>query len=137
MAYYCVRQQDASDCGAACLATVAKQYGLKVKIAKIREASGTDRYGTNIYGMINAAKYFGFNAKGVRGNQESIFEKFPLPCIAYVVVNEQSLHYIVIHKITKNKLVIADPAKGIVKLSPEEFLGYANQERFQNISGQE
>jgi len=33
------------------------------------------------------------------------------------------LHYVVIHKISKKKIIIADPGVGIVKLKPEEFFG--------------
>ena len=71
--FYCIKQHDITDCGAACLATVSKQYGLFTSITKIREVDGT------------------------------------------------LLHYVVIHKITKKQVIIADPAKGIVKKSAEEF----------------
>ena len=42
MKYYCIKQHDITDCGAACLATVSKQYGLSTSITKIREIAGTD-----------------------------------------------------------------------------------------------
>ncbi|KIP21244.1 Lactococcin-G-processing and transport ATP-binding protein LagD [Anoxybacillus ayderensis] len=119
--YYCIKQHDIKDCGPACLATVCKQYGLKVPISKIREVAGTDKQGTNLYGLIKAAEQLGFTAKGVRGNQESLFQPFPLPAIAHVIVNQSLLHYVVIHKITNKEIVIADPAEGLKKMSPEEF----------------
>ena len=46
MKYYCIKQHDITDCGAACLATISKQYGLNLSISKIREAAGTDKQGT-------------------------------------------------------------------------------------------
>lgn len=73
MAYYCVKQHDITDCGAACLATISKQYGLKLPISRIREFAGTDKRGTNVYGMIKAAEYLGFTAKGVKGNHDTFF----------------------------------------------------------------
>lgn len=88
---------------------------------KNTRSGGTDKQGTNILGLIKAAEKLGFTAKGVKGNQEAFFSQFPLPCIAHVVVNGSLLHYVVIHKITKKQIVIADPAKGIVKKTPEEF----------------
>lgn len=121
MKYYCVKQHDITDCGAACLATISKQYGLNLSISKIREVAGTDKQGTNAYGMIKAAEQLGFTAKGVKGNQEAFFSEFPLPAIAHVIVNGGLLHYVVIHKITKKKIIIADPAKGLVNYTPEEF----------------
>ena len=121
MKYYCIKQHDITDCGAACLATVAKQYGLKLPISKIREIAGTDKQGTNAYGVVKAAEQLGFTAKGVKGTKEAFFSEFPLPAIAHVVIDGKLLHYVVIHKITKKEVIIADPGKGIVKYSPEDF----------------
>lgn len=121
MHYYCVKQHDITDCGAACLATISKQYGLKLSISKIREAAGTDKQGTNAYGMIKAAEQLGFTAKGVKGNQDAFFGGFPTPAIAHVIVDGSLLHYVVVHKVTKEKIIIADPGKGIVKYNPDEF----------------
>lgn len=121
--YYCVKQHDITDCGAACLATISKQYGLKISISKIREAAGTDRQGTNAYGIIRAAEQLGFSAKGVKGDKEAFFSEIPLPCIAHMVIDGELLHYVVVHKITKKQIIIADPRDGIIKLTPEEFFG--------------
>lgn len=121
MKYTCIKQHDITDCGAACLATVSRQYGFKTSITKIRQIAGTDKLGTNAYGMVKAAEQLGFTAKAVKGNQDAFFSEFPLPAVAHVVREGGLLHYVVIHKITKSKVVIADPAKGIIKISPEEF----------------
>jgi ATP-binding cassette, subfamily C, bacteriocin exporter len=126
--YYCVKQHDITDCGAACLATISKQYGFRTSITKIREVAGTDKQGTNAYGVIKAAEKLGFSAKGVKGDKTAFFSEFPLPCIAHVVVDGALLHYVVIHKITKKEVIIADPGKGIVKLSPEELFGEESKE---------
>lgn len=121
MKYYCIKQHDITDCGAACLATISKQYGLNKSISKIREVAGTDKQGTNAYGMIKAAEQLGFTAKGVKGNQDAFFSDFPKPAIAHVVLDGKLLHYVVIHKVTKDKIIIADPANGIVNYTPDEF----------------
>lgn len=119
--YVCIKQHDITDCGAACLATISKQYGFHTSITKIREVAGTDKQGTNAYGVIKAAEKLGFTAKGVKGDQEAFFSEFPLPCIAHVIVEGKLLHYVVIHKITKKSIIIADPGKGLTKLKPDEF----------------
>ena len=121
MPYYCVKQHDITDCGAACLATVSKQYGLKVPVSRIREVAGTDKKGTNMNGLVKAAEQLGFSAKGVKGDQKALFSDFPLPAIAHVIIDGNLLHYVVIHKITKNKIVVADPARGVVNYKPEDF----------------
>ena len=104
MKYNCVRQHDITDCGAACLATISKQYGLKLPISKIREIAGTDKQGTNAFGMVKAAEKIGFTAKGVKGDRDAFLGKFPLPAIAHVIIHGNLLHYVVIHKITEKKL---------------------------------
>ena len=121
--YYCIKQHDITDCGAACLATISKQYGFRTTITKIREVAGTDKQGTNAYGVIKAAEKLGFSAKGVKGDKNAFFSEFPLPCIAHVITDGALLHYVVIHKITKKQVILADPGKGIVKITPEDFFG--------------
>ena len=121
MKYYCVKQHDVTDCGAACIATISKQYGLNLPISRIRETAGTDKQGTSAYGIIKAAEQLGFSAKGVKGDPEAFYSGFPLPAIAHVVLEGSLLHYVVIHKITKKQILIADPGKGLVKYTPEEF----------------
>ena len=128
MKYYCIKQHDITDCGAACLSTISKQYGYKTSITRIREVAGTDKQGTNVYGMIKAVEQLGFTAKGVKGDKNAFFSEFPIPCIAHVIVDGALLHYVVIHKITKEKVIFADPGNGLVKISAEEFFGEVHDE---------
>lgn len=121
MRYYCVKQRDITDCGAACLATISKQYGYHTSMEKIRKLAGTDQLGTNAYGLLQASEAMGFTAKAVKGDQEAFFSEFPLPAIAHTIEDGGMLHYVVIHKISKDKVVLADPAKGLVKTTPEQF----------------
>ncbi len=111
--YVCVKQHDITDCGAACLATVARSHGLKIPITTIRQYAGTDRRGTNVLGMIEAAQQLGFVAKGVKGNAEALGQ-IPLPAIAHVVIGDLQ-HYVVIHKVTDRQVIIADPAHSRAK----------------------
>ncbi|MBK0383049.1 peptidase domain-containing ABC transporter [Pedobacter sp. SD-b] len=116
-----IKQRDITDCGAACLASIASHYKLKLPVARIRQMAGTDKKGTNVLGMIEAAQKLGFEAKGVKGPFESLF-KIPLPAIAHVVVKEVLQHYVVIYKVTKQYVELMDPADGqIHKKSHEEF----------------
>jgi ABC-type bacteriocin/lantibiotic exporter with double-glycine peptidase domain len=62
-----VKQRDITDCGAACLCSIASHYNLKIPVARIRQLAGTDKKGTNILGLVEAAGKLGFLAKGVRG----------------------------------------------------------------------
>jgi ATP-binding cassette subfamily B protein len=111
---------DESDCGAAALATLALHHGMSIGLQQMRDLAGTDRQGTNLLGLVQAAEKLGFAAKGVQGPFEALPEA-PLPAIAHTV-NEQGLgHFIVVHKVEKDRVVVADPAKGIRTLSRDEF----------------
>jgi ATP-binding cassette subfamily B protein len=118
--YHCIKQHDITDCGAACIATIARQHGLKIPVTRIREVSGTDKKGTSAYGLVKAAKKLGFSAKGVKGEPEHLTGELPLPCIAHVIKGSL-LHYVVIHEITDKQIIVADPGEGIVKYKPEDF----------------
>ena len=116
-----VKQRDITDCGAACLASVAAYYNLKLPVARIRQLAGTDKKGTNVLGVVEAAEKMGLIAKGVKGDWQSLF-KIPKPSIAHVVVNERLQHFVVILNATEKHIEIMDPADGeIHKITHEEF----------------
>ncbi|MHB9925663.1 hypothetical protein CF057_00105 [Clostridium botulinum] len=87
--YICIKQHDYKDCGAACLATICKQYGLKYPISKIRQVAGTDKEGTSALGVIKTAEEVGFTDKSVKESKsEDLFSEIPLPCIAHMIIDE-------------------------------------------------
>ncbi|WP_143961323.1 peptidase domain-containing ABC transporter [Litoribacter populi] len=115
------KQRDITDCGAACLASVAAFYKLQLPVSKIRQYASTDQKGTNILGLIEAATKMGFSAKGVRGEFDALYE-IPKPSIAHVIVNKVLHHYLVIYKVTKTFVEIMDPGDGKVhKYTHEKF----------------
>jgi len=106
-----IKQRDITDCGAACLASISAHYKLYLPISKIRQYASTDKKGTNVLGLVEAAEKLGFEVKGVKGTMESI-PKIPLPAIAHVIVKEVLQHYIVIYKVSDKFIWIMDPGKG-------------------------
>lgn len=119
--YHCVKQHDLTDCGVACLATIAKQYGKATSISKLRHIASTDREGTTIYGLVEAAEKMSFTADAYEADIEDFKEEFPLPAIAHVVIDGGMSHFVVVHKIKKDSVLVADPAKGMVTYSFDEF----------------
>ncbi|PIE48935.1 MAG: peptidase C39 [Flavobacteriales bacterium] len=116
-----IKQHDITDCGAACLASIAAYYKLELPISRIRQYAGTDKKGTNVLGLIEAAQKLGFEAKGVRGEFDSLF-KIPKPAIAHVIVKEQLQHYVVIYEATKSHIKVMDPGTGkLHKKTHKEF----------------
>ena len=106
-----IKQHDISDCGAACLASVSAHYKLKLPIARIRQMASTDKRGTNILGLIEAAEKMGFSAKGVKGPFESLY-KIPSPAILHIVIKNILHHFVVFYGISKSHIIIMDPADG-------------------------
>jgi ABC-type bacteriocin transporter len=107
-----IKQRDITDCGATCLASIAMHYNLQLPVSRIRQYAGTDKRGTNVLGLIEAAERLGFQAKGAKGQLESL-AKIPLPAIAHVVLKNGLHHYVVIYKVTKKKLAYMDPGDGV------------------------
>lgn len=122
-----IKQRDQSDCGAACLATVANLYNLNYPISKIRAKAGTNQKGTSAYGLIKAAEDIGFNAQGVKAEIEDLNQDIKLPAIAHVI-KEDILHYIVIYKIKNTAIIIFDPAGGLKTIKKNKF-----KEKWTNI----
>ena len=117
MASIKIKQHDIKDCGAACLASIGNHYQVNLPIARIRQYAHTDKRGTNVLGIVEAAEKMGFTAKGVKGGMDSL-DKIPLPAIAHVVIKQHLQHYVVIYKVEKSKtesqskITVMDPAFG-------------------------
>ena len=119
-----MRQHDETDCGAACLGTIAQKYGLRMSIAQIRDMADTDIAGTNVLGLIKAANKMGFNARGVKGTID-LFKaesSISLPAIAHVVKDEKLLHFIVIFRIDEKYVHVGDPSSGKRKIEITDFI---------------
>lgn len=109
-----VKQRDVTDCGAACLKSVASHYGLNMPVARIRQFASTDEEGTNIVGMVEACEELGFMAKGVRGFLDSL-HRIPLPAVAHVVIEGHLHHFVVIYEVNEKKITFMNPDEGRVQ----------------------
>lgn len=127
MASIKIKQHDIKDCGAACLASIGNHFKVNLPIARIRQYANTDKRGTNVLGIIEAAEKMGFTAKGVKGGMDAL-DKIPLPAMAHVVIKEQLHHYVAVYKVEKSKVeshskvTVMDPAFGKIETyTYEEF----------------
>ena len=115
------QQHDLTDCGAACLASVAASYGRHIPLARIRQYASTDKQGTNVLGMVEAATQLGFACKAVRGGADCL-SQIPLPSIAHLEVRDLH-HFVVFYRFKKNRITLMDPEDGrFHTLSKETFL---------------
>jgi len=116
-----IKQHDISDCGVACLVSIAAHYGLFVPISKVRQFAGTDKQGTNILGLIEGAKKMSFDAKGVQCDVASL-EHVPKPAIAHLHLENGLQHFVVIYKINRKSIKIMDPGSGsFINMPVESF----------------
>lgn len=115
-----ILQHDQSDCGVACLLSVLKYYNSNSSLERLRELSGTDKQGTTLLGLYQAANEIGFEAKGMKADIESI-SKFQEPVILHILKDKQLEHYVVFYGIKDDKFVVGDPAEGIKYLSAKEL----------------
>ncbi len=118
-------QNESKDCGATCLKMIAKFYGKNTKIESLRKLALTNREGSSLQALSDAAEKIGFSSLGVKVSLEQLCE-MPLPCIAHWDNN----HYVVITGIPtisklsnkSSRVEVADPAFGKLKYSVEDFL---------------
>ena len=125
MKYQTVLQHSEEDCGAACLATIAKHYGRTFAISRMREVVGTGSRGTSLLGLRRGAETLGFNTRQVKASEQLLdqLHKAPLPAI----IHWKGYHWVVLYGQKGKKYVIADPGVGIRYLSREELLeGWGN-----------
>ena len=117
--YAWVEQHAEEDCGAACLVTVARQHGRRLALSRVRELVGTGTRGTTLLGLRRGADAIGFHVRAVRAEPALLehLEALPLPAICHWKGN----HWVVLHGRRGGRVVIADPAVGIRRLSREEF----------------
>lgn len=130
-----IKQHDITDCGAACLASISAYYGLLLPIAKIRQMASTDRKGTNVLGLVEAAGKLGFDVKAVKSkkadgsNNLEPLHQIPIPAIAHVIKNGKLLHYVVIYEVKKDKILVMDPGIGdlnwqLIEAFNKEWTGF-------------
>ena len=106
------------NCGPTCLRMVAKYYGRTISLEKIQSLSETTREGSNLKNISSAAELIGFRTLGVKIDFKKLKEEAPLPCIVHWNQN----HFVVVYKISKNTVYVADPAHGKIKYTPQEFI---------------
>jgi ATP-binding cassette subfamily B protein len=109
---------------------VAEYYKKKFSLETLRRKCYITREGVSFLGLSEAADSLGFRTIGVKIPFSKLEENVPLPCI----VHWRQRHFVVVYKISGDKIWIADPANGLLKIDRKEFLtnwsaGVADGER--------
>jgi len=112
------KQLDAMDCGPTCLRMVARYYGKHFTLQSLREKSFLSREGVSMLGIAKAAEAIGLQTMGVSLTWERLRSEAPLP----VIVHWKQNHFVVVYKIRRDRVYVADPGFGHTVYSKEEFL---------------
>ena len=132
-----VRQHDATDCGVACLRSLTRYYGGEVTPERLREISGTNRQGTTLLGMVQAANALGFAAEGCEADGLAALVEHGQPCVLHVLMEGNLQHFVVWYGLTyshdrsrkkgraaeqpERRHLVGDPGRGIVELTDAEL----------------
>ena len=111
-------QKNIMDCGPMCLHMVAKHYGKNIGLEKLRNDAGLSKQGVSLLGLSEAAERIGIKTHRVAISYEQLKNEAPLPAILHWNQN----HFVVVTpKANKKTITVADPAKGIISYTKEEF----------------
>ncbi len=117
MVFPVFKQLDQMDCGPTCLRMVSKFYGRNYPLHELRNKSFITREGVSLLGISDAAEAIGFRTIGVKIPFNKLAGEAVLPCI----VHWYQRHFIVVYKINKTNVFVADPAAGLITFTKEEF----------------
>ncbi len=115
------KQVNETDCGPCCLLSLLRYHGGDGSLVEMRARCRTDRSGTRLSDLLEAAEHYGFTTRAARGSLQELAEE-NLPCIAHVILNSGLHHYLIILNIGQNKVKVADPGKSVHSLSHQNFL---------------
>jgi ATP-binding cassette subfamily B protein len=109
-------QQSASDCGCACLVMIARHWGKRLAVNRVRDIANVNRNGASLRSLAAAAENIGFASKPVKASFDKLAQQ-SLPAI----VHWEGKHYIVVYEINQKYVIVCDPAIGQIKIPHAEF----------------
>ena len=111
-----ILQMEAVECGAAALGIVLGFYGRFVPLEELRAACGVSRDGARASKIVEAARHYGLEARGLRLELDAALKE-QTPYIAFWGFN----HFVVVEGATRTDAHINDPASGPRRISVKEF----------------
>jgi ATP-binding cassette, subfamily B, bacterial HlyB/CyaB len=113
--YPVLLQQNEMDCGPTCLTMIARYYGMKASVNRMRERCNIGVEGTSMLGLTETAESLGFESQGLKATA-TLLSELPVPFIAHWNGN----HYIIVYEVKEREVIVADPAVGYVETVPME-----------------
>lgn len=118
-----VIQTSSMDCGPACLASVARGFGISVDYSRVRQMCRTEVDGTSIEALEEVASSLGFAAEQVMVPFDHLFSPAveAFPSIAVSRLPNNSTHFVVLWKKIGRWVQVMDPAYGRAWLTHQEL----------------
>ena len=114
-------QNDARDCGIACLRMICRNHGLRFSERQLSALCHPTRNGVSLRDISEAAGQLGMETMGVRVTVEKLAGGVPLPCI----LHWNQHHFVVCYKVKRSRrgayYYIADPASRCLRYSEQEL----------------
>ena len=108
-------QSQATECGLACLGMIANYHGHEIDMITLRRQFATSLKGATLADVIAMAQRLNMSSRALRVDLEEL-SKLRMPCILHWELN----HFVVLKKVSGNKITLHDPARGIRKLTFKE-----------------
>ena len=123
MKYKVVLQPDEMNCGVACLSMICAYHGVKnLSLAIIRNFAQTDKDGNSIYSLTKAAEKLNMKSKAYACTKEDLLsDEVTYPMIVHTLINGLYNHYQVLFEVDEKRVILGDPANGLVTMTWDEF----------------
>ena len=103
-------QSEAAECGLTCISMIAAYYQKPLMMTKLRAQFGASIKGHTLKDLISISNELGLGARPLRLELDEL-HKLKMPCILHWDLN----HFVVLKKVSGDKVVINDPAIGEVR----------------------
>ena len=110
-----LRQATMSECGLACVAMIAAYFGDGSDLNAIRRRHGVSMKGATLDSIVRLGASMHLSARAVRCDLAEL-RRLKMPCILHWEFN----HFVVLRKVTRRRIVIHDPACGLVRAPLDE-----------------
>lgn len=110
-------QMDSQDCGPASLKMVAKYFGKYYSLQYLRDQCGIHKKGVSLLDLSYGAEHIGLHTLAIKCRTNDVVQQIPFPAIIHWNEN----HFVVVYHADKKHIWVADPTRGHVKYTHQEF----------------